>query len=48
MKFKIGPENRPSQQERIVFQPSIFGGYVCLQGKPYNYKIHQYMRFVMQ
>ena len=27
----FSPENRPSQKERIVFQPSIFRGYVSFR-----------------
>ena len=29
-KANIAPENRPSQKETIVFQPSIFRGYVLV------------------
>ena len=31
-KFNMAPEKLPSQQERLVFQPSISSGYVKLQG----------------
>ena len=31
-KFNIAPENKPSQKERIIFQPSFFRGHVKLRG----------------
>ena len=33
-KFNIDPENRPSQKERIVFQPFLFRGYVSFSEGP--------------
>ena len=35
-KFNIAPEKLPSQEERIVFQPSFFRGYVKLRGGQHN------------
>ena len=32
----IAPENRPSQKERIVFQPSIFRGKPLVSGRVYQ------------
>ena len=32
----VAPENRPSQQERIVFPPSIFRGYVSFREGSYS------------
>ena len=31
----IAPENRPSQYRKVVFQPSIFRGYVIVSGRVY-------------
>ena len=36
-KFNIAPENKPSQKERIIFQPSFFRGYVKFRGCMMNH-----------
>ncbi len=36
-KANIAPEHRPSQRERIIFQPSIFRGYVSVREGMFTY-----------
>ena len=44
-KTNIAPENRPSQKETIVFQPSIFGCELLVSERVYNIYISTYYVF---